>query len=346
MNPLKKKNNLLLNELKKQKDLYKPTIFWQDLSNKFIQMFNKSGLKNFRRNKLANNFFVPLYTQTREGKMKEIISISKKNTFSKRFKTDIIKFVSGENLAFKDYSTFKSGDLIKKLPYLQNFSESKFGNPKEQFIFEGKYFSRSSLNYLNGIVFLKQNTKNFVPKTILEIGGGFGSLAEILKFSGIEKFKYLSIDLPPLSVVSEYYLKKIFEPNSISDSEKLLKKSKININKLKKISCLQSWQIENLRGKIDLFVNFISFQEMEPNVVANYLNYISKLKPKYILLRNLREGKQIKKKNKIGVKKPTKLKDYINCLKSNYKLVARNTIPFGYLTYDNFHSELLLFKKI
>ena len=66
-------------------------------------MFNKSGLKNFRRNKLANNFFVPLYTQTREGKMKEIISISKKNTFSKRFKTDIIKFISGENLAFKDY---------------------------------------------------------------------------------------------------------------------------------------------------------------------------------------------------------------------------------------------------
>ena len=31
------------------------------------------------------------------------------------FKTDIIKFVSGENLAFKDYSTFKSGDKTLNL---------------------------------------------------------------------------------------------------------------------------------------------------------------------------------------------------------------------------------------
>ena len=59
------------------------------------------------------------------------------------------------------------------------------------------------------------------------------------------------------------------------------------------------WQIEKLKGKIDLFVNFISFQEMEPEVVKNYLLKVINLKPKYILLRNLREGKQIKKKIKL-----------------------------------------------
>ena len=80
---------------------------------------------------------------------------------------------------------------------------------------------------------------------------------------------------------------------------------------------LCTWQIEKLYGKIDLFVNFISFQEMEPEIVQNYLNIVSKLGPKYILLRNLREGKQIKTKKKMGVKKQTTPEHYKIFLKKN-----------------------------
>ena len=54
--------------------------------------------------------------------------------------------------------------------------------------------------------------------------------------------------------------------------------------------------MEDLEGDIDLFVNFISFQEMEPDIVINYVKR-SQVYPKYILLRNLREGKQKKKGN-------------------------------------------------
>jgi len=85
---------------------------------------------------------------------------------------------------------------------------------------------------------------------------------------------------------------------------------------------------------------------MEPNVVRNYLNMVLKLRPSYILLRNLREGKQLKKDKVIGVKKATKTQDYINFLKKDYFLLEKNVIPFGYRTFDNFNSELLLFKRI
>ena len=44
----------------------------------------------------------------------------------------------------------------------------------------------------------------------------------------------------------------------------------INIKNLPKYSFLPNWEIENLVGDIDLFVNFISFQEMEPQIVKNY----------------------------------------------------------------------------
>ena len=56
---------------------------------------------------------------------------------------------------------------------------------------------------------------------------------------------------------------------------------------------LPNWKIEDLRGSIDLFVNFISFQEMEPHIVSNYILHVQRLSPKWVLLRNLREGKQL-----------------------------------------------------
>ena len=85
---------------------------------------------------------------------------------------------------------------------------------------------------------------------------------------------------------------------------------------------------------------------MEPNIVKNYLNIVSKLGPKYILLRNLREGKQLMPGEEDAVvKKQTKLEHYKKFLDKRYKLLSTNVIPFGYKTYDGFHSELFLFVR-
>lgn len=347
MNKKKGKVNKLelLKEILKEKDeIYQPSIFWRDLHRRFDQLFLKKRIQSFRSDKLANNFFVPLYHLRREQGSKMILKLLHKRGISKRLSFEIKKLLSGYNQAEIDYKVFSLSDIKHKKPYLYKFTESKFGNPVEHFRFNGKYFSRSALNYLKGISFLKIKTKNFVPKIILEIGGGFGTLGEIYKFSGIKNFKYINIDLPPISSLSEIYLEKIFAKNDITKID--IKSNKnILIKKLKKITCLNSWQIEKLKGKIDLFVNFISFQEMEPKLVRNYLHKVSNLNPKYILMRNLREGKQKFKKNSVGVKKPILSSDYVNYLSKRYKLINRNTDPFGYLTYDNFHSELLLFKK-
>ena len=54
-------------------------------------------------------------------------------------------------------------------------------------------------------------------------------------------------------------------------------KKKISINKLKKkITCLCSWQIEKLVGKIDIFVNFISFSQAVklPSIVIVRVHFI------------------------------------------------------------------------
>ena len=46
-----------------------------------------------------------------------------------------------------------------------------------------------------------------------------------------------------------------------------------------------------------------------------------------------------------GVVKQTKPSHYKKFLKKNYRLLSSNVIPFGYKTFDGFHSELFLFKK-
>jgi len=108
---------------------------------------------------------------------------------------------------------------------------------------------------------------------------------------------------------------------------------------------LAAWQIERLQGRIDLFVNFISFQEMEPRVVGNYLAHAQRLGARWILLRNIREGMIAKKDNpELGVETPIRSDDYVAML-PDYTLVGRNVLPYGFRTVDGFHSELLLLRR-
>lgn len=336
--------NLVAQDLNIQKKIYHPTTFWKNVSLNFNNIFKKKGLKNFRRYNLSTNYFVPMYNFLRE---KNLDTLKKKSkNYSKKFKYYLENLISGEFEALSDYKTFLAGDNKKKNPVLNKFSESKIGRPIEHFKFDNKFYSRSSLNYLLGLVFMKRNIRKFSPKTFLEIGGGFGTLGEILYSSKIKNLRYINVDIPPLSLVSEYYLTKNFGTKNVESYFENRVKKKISINKLKKkITCLCSWQIEKLVGKIDIFVNFISFQEMEPDVVKNYMKHVIRLSPKFILLRNLKEGKQKKTSKRNGVLRQIKKNDYIKYLKTKYILKNNNVRPFGFKTFDNFHSELLLFEK-
>jgi len=347
---LLKQLKALKKELKNRSLIYQPSVFWKKSIDDFFNILikKKQGMiDNFRSNNLANDFFVPLYNLKREKYANKYLKIFKKNKKkSPRLTTELNQQISGYNHALSDYRVFQSADNKNQLPFLHFFSENNIGKPKEQFNFSGKLFSRSSLNYLLGISYLKKIDQKFVPRKILEIGGGFGILGHILGKSKVINLKYINIDLPPLSLISEIYLKKNFQRNQVTDSLKIIDKKIIFIKTLRRFTSLPCWNIEKLYGNIDLFVNYISFQEMEPFILKNYIQHIIRLKPKYLLLRNLREGKQkVTKKNLHGVNKQIKTNLYIKLLKKNYKLISKNVIPFGYLTYDGFNSEILIFRK-
>lgn len=331
-----------------QSDLYCPSSFWDEASQRIVEELCSRGIERFRSLPTALGFFVPTYGFPGSGftlKQVDYIQDSFKKMFPGALKPQLAldQFFNGYLQALSDYRVLKSSDDITKRPYLHTFSESIYGEPSEQFQFDGRQFSRSALNYLLGLALLKKHLGGEVPSTVLEIGGGFGTLGEILGSASIKDLHYIDIDIPPTSFVAQHYLSEVFGKENVATYAQTAKQESIEISSLPPASVLCSWQIEKLRGKIDLFVNSISFQEMEPHIVKNYLGHVSRLGARWILLRNMREGKQLRKDHGVGVEIPILSEDYIAML-PGYEVVERNVVPFGYQTVDGFHSELLLLK--
>lgn len=334
-----------------QNEFYRPTPFWDEASSRIVDEIQKNGIECFRALPAPLGFFVPTYgppgnsfTKAQCAGLRRWLADNCQQAMKPQWALD--RFLSGKNSAEADYRVLQAADNLERLPHLHTFSECTAGHPIEHFEFEGRRFSRSSLNYLLGLALLKKHVPpEYVPRTVLEIGGGFGMLGEILNASSIEGFRYIDIDIPPINYIAQWYLQQVIGTKTVTTYAMTRDFSEIHIAALTPLSVLCSWQIEKLRGSVDLFVNFISFQEMEPDIVKNYLSHVERLGARWVLLRNMREGKQKRRTGHLaGVENPILGDDYLNML-PGYELVDRNTHPFGVCTVDNYHSELMLLRR-
>ena len=333
----------------KKDPLYRSTSFWEEACINISQEIIESGLDGFRSNETNLNFFVPTYgypgNSISKEMTEEILSLLEKKGSKKSLMAQN-QYLSGYDQALSDFRVLLASNKESDKVDLLSFSESSYGNPIEHFEIENKFYSRSSMNYLLGLSFLKSLLPDFSPRTVLEIGGGFGTLGEILYKTQKGSCKYIDIDLPPIFYIAYQYVKNACQipEEDIYISSLDEANDEISISQLPTFSFMPSWEIEGLSGEIDLFVNFISFQEMEPPVVQNYLRKVSKLEPKIILLRNMREGKQKATETSIGVNTPV-LGDTYKEFLNDYELMDTNVIPYGYKTVDNFNSELYAFLR-
>ena len=355
---------LMLDDMALASTLYRPTHHWQYAVNELIEAINNHGVENFRSLPLCLKTFVPCYafpdyyqTPGRYNGMNKVlaekfpvetgIDKSQRTTTHSKFDIRLSDLLSGRLHALSDYRVFLAS-YSDYPPYTDKASESKVGNPLEQFIFDDRRYSRSFLNYLLGLNYLKSTCSPKDINIVLEIGGGYGVLGEILLSDKRNDCFYINVDIPPVGYLATYYLQQVFGASEIGDYSKFRKCSSIEIDVIRKkykAIVLCPWQLPHLKGQIDLFVNYHSFAEMEPDVVDNYCRIVSGLKPRYILLRNLREGKQVMKAfGRYGVKMPVFGSDYDRFFPS-YKIAGVNTVPFGFKTEDNFHSEVRVYRK-
>jgi putative sugar O-methyltransferase len=167
-------------------------------------------------------------------------------------------------------------NLIEKLK-LFNFEflrrtlpEKNIGNCNFSQEFLGYYFDYGIIHHLKWFEKIEKYIKE--KSMVLEIGGGFGSLARIIIKN--KNTKYFLIDLPEANLLSNYYLKNFFPEKKIFNYLDFK-----NLDIEKEINNFDIFIIppNTLKSKklfFDFIINTRSFMEMKMNIIQEYFDLI------------------------------------------------------------------------
>ena len=168
--------------------------------------------------------------------------------------------------------------LIKKTNkkfVFDNLLKENIGNSNSVSFFNDVVVDYNKLIHIYWFWILKKSIlENNKISNFCEIGGGFGSFAELF----VKNFdsKIFLIDLPEANLMSTYYFKKLYPEKNFflfSDYKKNKFLSKLDFDSHDIIILPPNCNIDK-KIKIDLFVNTRSMMEMNYEVINSYFNFI------------------------------------------------------------------------
>ncbi|AGI72500.1 hypothetical protein OA238_c24420 [Octadecabacter arcticus 238] len=335
----------MLSDMETAPEAFKPTNFWNSGLKPIVDDIRNLGIASFRTHPSARFFYVPGYdskTYRRWHRILDPILAKLPPRKRKRWTTRL----THSDRARSDYRLYRASEQPGGLDLNKVSESSKVSG--ERFEFDGQDYSFAMLNYMRALNLLKREVDTSDFSSCLEIGGGYGTLGEIFlkaQSNGI----YVNVDIPPVAAVSTYYLQQVFGAERVLDYSKSRTMDEIDLEDLKgKYSAvvLCPWQLPKLKGKFDLFANFMSFQEMEPDVVANYISIIQPLIARNVLVRNHAIGKKLaKKSNDIGVLEQVTT-GFIAERFDDFDVLARDSFVYGALSEDGkYQSEVIVLDR-
>jgi putative sugar O-methyltransferase len=272
------------------KPVYRPTDFWSAGLESLIRDLDQRNLDGFKQWPSAWVFFYPLY-----GRGFVNATIQRVYEFARTVNEAVdLPFMTGAlNGALEARRDYDAACLFwdqERWPCdLRNLGESKLGRPRQFYGLsgvEGVGFGRPYLNYLLMLSALSHHVDR-PPRSVLEIGGGFGVLGEIL-MSRDPEARYVGVDIPPLLTVASYYLTELFGDRVTVFDDTVADDGPIEVPHS---AVLPNWRVEDVTGDFDLFVNAYSFQEMEPDVVEQYVTAVTAKNVRYVVSLNSVAGK-------------------------------------------------------
>ena len=172
-------------------------------------------------------------------------------------------------------------------------------------------------------LYMKQYVDFSNISRVLEIGSGFGMLPAIL-LGAHPHLKLVLVDIPPPLYVTQQYLDSIFPGQVLKYSEaKKLDSIDGRVLDEHSIVCLAPWDIERLANEsCDLFCNIGSFQEMEPNIVLNYLTHVRRCTTTWSYINNALHGHvRAADSGAFGVLEQTNRDHYLQAFSEQWDLV-------------------------
>ncbi len=270
--------------------IYQPTNFWSRGLRWLLKDLDERKLEEFKYWPSSSSWFYPIY-----GNGFSNATIEKTYEFAKTvndgvWHSYINSALNGSFEARRDFDVAYMFWNRDRWPIeLENLGESRVGKPRQYYPVSGVKdvgFGRPYLNYLM-ILSALSNHVEAPPKSVLEIGGGFGVLGEILMTRDPE-VRYVDVDIPPLITVASYYLTTLFGDRVMIYDDALKDGGPIDVPHS---AVLPNWRIEDVTGDFDVALNAYSFQEMEPDVVEHYATVLAGKNIRYVVSLNSVEGK-------------------------------------------------------
>jgi putative sugar O-methyltransferase len=235
-------------------------------------------MKNF-------SYLIDVYKKTKE---EEKLFIHNQSIHWERYYKENEKFYNLENLInFRKNQILSEGlddamnlqnsfNLLEALKYFdgnflkKHLPEKNIGNCDYSINFLGYWFDYGIIHHLKHYEKIEKYIKNnFV---ILEIGGGFGSLARII--INDKKCKYFLIDLPEANLMSNYYLQSYFPEKKIFNYSDYKEKKLDDVIQNYDIFILPPETLDKQNIKFDFIINSRSFMEMNKKIIKEYFNLI------------------------------------------------------------------------
>lgn len=280
---------IMLKDQLNQKGLYHPGPYWKGYSSRIAKAIGSEGLQNFRNNSrigkgyadtvVMNPFDLSSLDSWKSKIYKGIIQLP---FFSRRF---IDPFVQLNERHFRQTQHYKNlyyttihGDWFSQFSKQHHLPDTLIGNPQNRISINnyemGESYLASFIRVYNYSKFVDFNK----VRSIVEIGGGFGSFAHTLLHLYPNIKKYIYLDIPPILYVGTQYLKHFYE-DEVMDYRRTRKLKNINFssNDEREIIAICPWEIEKIDANIDLFWNSASFQEMTHDMVLNYSHHINRM---------------------------------------------------------------------
>ncbi|MBI2585074.1 MAG: putative sugar O-methyltransferase [Rhodospirillales bacterium] len=191
---------------------------------------------------------------------------------------------------------------------LADACDSLIGNPEWVIEREGLPYTISFLNKYLDYAYCCPFIDFDSIRTVVELGPGSGRQAEVLKKFHPHLTLYL-FDIPPQLYVCEQYLKKVFPDATVGYRKtRALDRLPEADGRIYLFSNAKFPLLGDRR--IDLFWNAASLQEMEPDVVANYLSFVNGFADA-VFVQACMAGKQVARSPGFpGVLKPTTIEHY------------------------------------
>ena len=307
--------------------LYRPTNFWQPGVHRLMEQMAEIGLDAFKTWPEAFFWFYPVYGRgIAPGTVDQLVQQARRQD-SPDVARWVRRAVRGVHEARRDYDVARMAWDQDRWPAdLEAPGESPIGRPTQTYRLGSgpARFARPYLNYLLGLAALSRHV-DAPPRSFLELGGGFGVLGEIVLARDPEA-RDVDVDIPPLLTVASYYLTELFgDDRVLTYDDRVADTGPVEVTGS---ACLPSWRLPDLVGDFDVFWNSFSFQEMEPVVVANYVDRVADLGVRHVVSLNSREGKPVGDVGEVGVREQVTSRTVIELFEARgYELLGTYNRP-------------------